>query len=152
LVVTDLATLGIGMLAAVPFARTIGMEFVAMADDGSSVTVRLPDAPELHNHLGGPHAGAMFSLAETASGAVVTAVFADQFGRAAPLPTRAEIAYRKVARGPVEATARLARARDEILAELDAGTRPEFPVQVDITRADGAVVAEMQVIWTLRPN
>jgi acyl-coenzyme A thioesterase PaaI-like protein len=149
---TDVASLGAATLAAVPFVRTLGMEFVAMAEDGSSVTVRLPDAPQLHNFLGGPHAGALFSVAETASGAVVTAVFAEQFGRVTPLPVRAEIAFRKVARGTVHATARLGRPRDEILAELDSGARPEFPVQVDITRDDDAVVATLTVTWTLRPN
>jgi uncharacterized protein (TIGR00369 family) len=149
---TNVETLGSGMLAAVPFARTLGVEFIAAGEDGRTVTARMPDAPQLHNHLGGPHAGAMFSLAETASGAVVMAVFGDQLGRAVPLAVQATIAYRKLAIGAVEATARLDRSRDEVLAELDAGGRPEFTVTVEITREGGAVVAEMQVVWTLRPS
>jgi acyl-coenzyme A thioesterase PaaI-like protein len=149
---TDLETLSAGMLGAVPFARTLGVEFTAVADGGGTVTVRLPDAERLHNHVGGPHAAAMFGLAETASGAVVMAVFADQLDRAVPLAVRADIAYRKLAMGPVEATARLERARDEVVAELDGGRRPEFTVAVDITRPDGAVAAEVRVVWTLRPH
>lgn len=149
---TDLETLSASMLSAVPFARTLGVEFTAVADGGGAVTVRLPDAEQLHNHVGGPHAAAMFGLAETASGAVVMAVFADQLDRAVPLAVRADIAYRKLAMGPVDATARLERARDEVIAELDAGQRPEFTVAVDITRPDGAVAAEVRVVWTLRPN
>ncbi len=82
---TDLETLSAGMLGAVPFARTLGVEFTAVADGGGTVTARLPDAEQLHNHVGGPHAAAMFGLAETASGAVVMAVFADQLDRAVPL-------------------------------------------------------------------
>ena len=43
-------------------------------------------------------------------------------------------------------------AAPEVVAELDAGIRPEFPVTVAIRRADGAVTGEMTVTWTLRPN
>lgn len=103
----DVEMLAEGMLAAVPFARTLGIEFVAADDGGQVVTLRLPDAEQLHNHVGGPHAGALFTLADTASGAVVTAVFAAQLARAVPLVVRAEIGYRKLARGTVRATARL---------------------------------------------
>jgi hypothetical protein len=83
---------------------------------------------------------------------VVTAVFADQLGRATALPVRPEVAHRKIARGTVQATARLDRPRAEVIAELDAGTRPELPVTIEITREDGSVAAEMRIIWILRPN
>ena len=71
----------------------------------------LPDREDLHNHVGGPHAGALFALGETASGAVVLGAFADQLGRATPLAVRADIAYQKLARGDVTATARLGADR-----------------------------------------
>jgi acyl-coenzyme A thioesterase PaaI-like protein len=149
---TNLETLGDAVLGTVPFARTLGVEFVAVGEDGRTVTARMPDAPRLHNHVGGPHASAMFGLAETASGGVVMAVFGDQLDRAVPLAVRAEVSYRKLAMGTVEATARLDRSREEVLAELDAGQRPEFSVTVEITRQDGAVAAEMRIVWTLRPH
>src|SRR4051794_12420606 len=140
------------MLEVVPLVRTLGMEFVEVSPDGTRVTVRLPDNPAVHNHLGGPHAGAMFSLGETASGAVLMATFADQLTRAVPLAVRAEIGYQKLAMGPVTATATLARPPAEVVAELDAGQRPEFGIDVVIHRADGAVAASMRVVWTLRPR
>jgi acyl-coenzyme A thioesterase PaaI-like protein len=114
--------------------------------------VRLPDQPDFHNHVGGPHAGAMFTLAESASGAIVLSAFGDQLSRAVPLAVKAEIGYRKLAMGPVTATAELGRPAAEVVAELDAGERPEFPVNVTITREDGAVTGEMIIVWTLRPN
>lgn len=40
----------------------------------------------------------------------------------------------------------------EVVAELDAGERPEFPVNIALTREDGAVTGEMTIVWTLRPN
>ncbi len=143
-------SIGEMMTAAVPMTRTLGLRFTECGPE--QAVVELPDDSAYHNHVGGPHAGAMFTLAESASGAVVMAAFGGQLGRAVPLAVRAEIAYRKLAMGPVTATARLGRPASEAVAELDAGERPEFPVHVDITREDGAVTGEMTVVWTLRPN
>ncbi len=139
------------MLAAtVPMAKTLDLEFLETTAERA--VVRLPDQAAYHNHLGGPHAGAMFTLAESASGAIVIAAFGAQLGRAVPLAVSAEIAYKKLAMGVVTATATLGRPVAEVVAELDAGQRPEFPVRIDITREDGAVTGEMTVLWTLRPN
>ncbi|MFV2103921.1 DUF4442 domain-containing protein [Micromonospora sp. LOL_024] len=113
---------------------------------------RSPSEPATHNHVGGPHAGAMFTLGETASGAVVLAAFGHLLDRATPLAVRAEIAYRKLAIGPVLATARLGRPPAEVVAQLEAGERPEFPVPVEIATENGKPTGEMTVIWTLRPN
>jgi uncharacterized protein (TIGR00369 family) len=146
----DTQTIAAGMTQAVPFARTLGVKFLEAGPERA--VLALPDVEELHNHVGGPHAGAMFALGETASGAVVMATFAEQLTRAVPLAVRAEIAYRKLAMGEVRATATLGRPAAEVIAELDAGTRPEFDVPVELTTADGTPVAEMLVVWTLRPN
>ncbi|MFD5030982.1 DUF4442 domain-containing protein [Streptomyces sp. NPDC058220] len=139
------------MLAAtVPMARTLRLEFLETTAERA--VVRLPDQPEYHNHVGGPHAGAMFTLAESASGAIVIAAFGDQLHRAVPLPVTARVDYRKLARGTLTATAALGRPVADVVAELDGGARPEFPVTVALTREDGAVTGEMTVVWTLRPN
>lgn len=150
----DAQAVGAGMLQAVPFARTLGFEFVDAAPDGHGgvrAVVRLPDSPATHNHVGGPHAGAIFTLGETASGAVVMAAFTHLLDRAVPLAVRADIAYRRLALGAVTATARLGRPVAEVAAELEAGKRPEFPVLIEIGAEDGETTAEMTVIWTLRP-
>jgi uncharacterized protein (TIGR00369 family) len=143
-------SIGEMMTASVPKTRTLGLRFTECGPERA--VVELPDDSAYHNHVGGPHAGAMFTLAESASGAVVMAAFGEQLSRAVPLAVRAEIGYRKLAMGPVQATARLGRPASEVVAELDEGLRPEFPVHVDITREDGAVTGEMTVVWTLRPN
>lgn len=153
--IMDIDTLAAGMTAAVPFARTVGVRYLDLSTDpagGVQVVAALPDAEAVHNHVGGPHAGAIFTLGESASGAVVMAAFADQLGRATPLAMRAAIAYRKLALGEVRATARLGRPITDIVDELDAGKRPEFEVVVEIATLDGTVTAELTVIWTLRPN
>ncbi|GAA3477903.1 DUF4442 domain-containing protein [Streptomyces yanii] len=138
------------LLATVPMARTLNLEFLETTSERA--VVRMPDQADYHNHVGGPHAGAMFTLAESASGAIVIAAFGDQLSRAVPLAVKAEIGYKKLAMGVVTATATLGRPVAEVVAELDAGQRPEFPVVIEIQRADGAVTGEMTVVWTLRPN
>ncbi|MGW4475664.1 DUF4442 domain-containing protein [Nonomuraea sp. NPDC004354] len=138
------------LLQTVPFARTLDISFDKV-EEGLALC-RLPDRPDLHNHVGGPHAGALFTLAETASGAATLSAFGDQLSRAVPLPTTSTIRYRKVAMGEVVAEARLQASREEVVALLDAGQRPEFDVAVEIRNAEGVVVAELTVRWTLRPN
>ncbi|MET8863341.1 DUF4442 domain-containing protein [Nonomuraea sp. NPDC004580] len=138
------------LLGSVPFARTLGIVFES-AGDGRAVC-RVRERADLANHVGGPHAGVLFTLAESASGAAVLSVFGDQLVRAVPLPTTATIAFRKVALGEIRAEARLTVSRADVLARLDAGERPEFDVTVDLTNQDGTVVTTFTVTWTLRPT
>ncbi|MFE7814669.1 DUF4442 domain-containing protein [Streptomyces sp. NPDC057433] len=146
----DRTTIGEMLAATVPMARTLDLRFLETTSERAVVS--LPDQSDYHNHVGGPHAGAMFTLGESASGAIVLAAFGEQLARAVPLAVRAEIAYRKLAMGPVTATATLGRPPAEVVAELDEGRRPEFPVSIEIRREDGAVTGEMTVVWTLRPG
>ncbi|GIF99566.1 DUF4442 domain-containing protein [Catellatospora citrea] len=150
----DATAVAEGLLATVPFARTIGTRFteITVAADGVRAVAELPDDPAVHNHVGGPHAGAMFTLAETASGAIVLAAFGDQLHRATPLAVHAGIAYKKLAMGVVSATATLSRPAADVVAELDAGQRPEFEVNVVIANAEGVTTGEMTITWTLRPH
>ncbi|MEU6431505.1 DUF4442 domain-containing protein [Microbispora sp. NPDC046973] len=142
--------IGAFMLDSVPFARLLGITFDSIGS-GQAVA-RLADRGDLHNHVGGPHAGALFTLAETASGAAMLSAFGDQLSRAVPLATEARIGYRKLAMGEVTAAATLRAEREAVVARLDAGERPEFEVAVEIRNAEDVVVSEMTVSWTLRPN
>jgi acyl-coenzyme A thioesterase PaaI-like protein len=143
-------SIGEMLAASVPMVRTLNLEYLETTAERA--VLALPDRPEYRNHVGGPHAGAMFTLAESASGAVVIGAFGDQMGRAVPLPVRCEVAWTKLARGPLTAIAELGRPIAEVLAELDAGARPEFPVEVSVRREDGAETSRMKIVWTLRPN
>jgi acyl-coenzyme A thioesterase PaaI-like protein len=142
--------IGEAMKNTVPWVKTVGITFKEVT--ATRVVVELPDDATLHNHVGGPHAAMTFGVGETASGAVLLAAFAAELGRATPLVARTEISYKKVALGDLTAEAVLGRPASEVIAELDAGTRPEFPVHVTIRNAEGVTTAEMTVIWTLRPN
>ena len=138
------------MQAMVPFMNTLGIEEVSV--DAEQAVLRLPDVESQRNHLGGPHAGAMFSLGESCSGVVVMTRFADAFDRVVPLPMGASIRYLKVALGPITATGRLVGTVDDVLAVLDTGERPEFDIAVELTTDGGTVTGDMLVHWTLKPN
>ena len=118
-------SIGEMLAATVPMARTLNLEFLETTPE--KAVVALPDQTDYHNHVGGPHAGAMFTLGESASGAIVLAAFGDQLSRAVPLAVSAEIAYKKLAMGPVTATATLGRPAADVVAELDAGRAPRVP-------------------------
>lgn len=146
----DLEAVKVGFPQAVPMVATLSLTFDELDHQTASMT--LPDQSAYHNHVGGPHAGAMFTLAESASGALVLANFGDRLGDATPLAVEATIRYLKLAMGPVTATARMMRSGEEILGELDRGGRPEFLVEIDLTSSDGTVTGQMTIVWTLKPN
>ncbi len=133
----------------VPMVGTLGLEFVHLTADNATMT--LPDQPAFRNHLGGPHAGAMFTLGESASGALVLANFADQLESVAPLAVCAEIQYRAVAMGAVIADANMSATRGDILTRLGEGERPEFDIHIEFT-SNGRNTGNMTVRWTLKPT
>jgi acyl-coenzyme A thioesterase PaaI-like protein len=146
----DYAAVAAGLNQAIPFNVHLGLHTVEVAADHG--VVRLPDSPSLHNHVGSQHAGALFSAGEAASGAAFVGAFAEVMGDITPLAESAEIAYRKLAKGEITATGRFTEDRDALLARLNADGRIRFPVAVEMTNAEGVVVAEMTVNWYVRRN
>jgi uncharacterized protein (TIGR00369 family) len=136
------------MGTAVPFVAHLGIEVTEMSE--GEATAVLPDRPELKNHVGSQHAGALFGVAETASGAAFVGAFALRMGDVTPLARSAEIAYVKVARGPIEAKAKLGMPADEALAKLDADGRIDFSVEVEMTDGEGDTVATATVDWNVK--
>lgn len=147
---TDFDLIAKGMSQAVPFAGHLGLEIESVA--AGEALVRLPERVELSNHVGSQHAGALFTVAETASGAAFVGAFAERLGEVTPLARSAEISYVKVARGPIEARARLGGAAAELLATLDAEGKVEFPCGVELTDGSGEPVATATVRWHVRLN
>src|SRR5690242_14257488 len=105
------------MEQAVPFAAFLGLDITRIGE-GEAVVI-LPERAELTNHVGSQHAGALFTVAEAASGAAFLGAFAERLADVTPLARNAEISYEKIAKGPIEATAKLGIARDEALSTLD---------------------------------
>jgi len=146
--VTDFDLIAKGMTQAVPFAGHLGLEIVEISE--GEATVRLPDRPELLNHVGSQHAGSLFTAAETASGAAFVGAFAARMADITPLARSAEIAYEKIAKGEITARAKLGIPADKALATLDVDGKVEFPCEVELSDSDGNVVAAANVRWHVR--
>jgi acyl-coenzyme A thioesterase PaaI-like protein len=147
---TDFDAIAQGMNQAVPFAHHLGLEITKLGS--GEATVRLAERPELTNHVGSQHAGALFTVAENASGAAFVGAFAERLGEVTPLARRAEIDYEKIARGPIEARARLGVPAEDALATLDAERKVEFPCEIELFDGEGQRVATAIVSWHVRLN
>lgn len=145
---TDFDLIAKGMTQAVPFAGHLKLEITEVSE--GEATVVLPDLPELKNHVGSQHAGALFTAAETASGAAFVGAFAARMGDVTPLARSAEISYEKIANGEITARARLGVSATQALETLDAEGKVEFPCEIELTDAEGVLVATANVRWHVR--
>lgn len=147
---TDYAAISDLMPQLVPFVATLGITYAEL--DDSRAVCALRDDRAFHNHVGGLHAGAMFTLAETASGALVMACFEDLVRTGTtPLAATATISYSRLALGAVTATATLGRDAGQVRQELaETGRTVQFPVEVVLSTDDGET-GRMTISWALRP-
>jgi len=146
----DFDAIAQGMTQAVPFAGHLGLEITSVAP-GEAVVV-LPERDELKNHVGSQHAGALFTAAETASGAAFVGAFAERMGDVTPLARGDEISYEKIAKGPIEARARLGVPAEEALATLDAEGKVVFPCEIELFDGEDRRIATATVQWHVRLN
>ena len=138
------------MAKAIPFSTHVGIELVEVGE-GIGIA-KLPDAPELLNHVGTQHAGALFTVAETASGMAMLSVFIDHFATLTPVARRSSIEYLRLARGVITATGRLDADPADLLVRLEADGKVEFPVGVSLTDERGKEVATVEVTWHVKRN
>ncbi len=146
----DYDAVAAGLSQAIPFNVHLGLQTTAVSPDSGSV--RLPDDGKLRNHVGSQHAGALFAAGEAASGAAFVGAFMDAMGEITPLAESASISYKKLAKGEITATASFGEDAEALKAKLREEGRVRFPVQVQMTDAEGNVVAEMTVHWYVRRN
>lgn len=139
-----------GLEQAIPFNGHLGLEVVAVSEGSGSV--RLPEDPNLLNHVGSQHAGALFTAGEAASGAAFVGAFLERMGEITPLAKSASISYRKIAKGPIVATGTLSEPHSALLERLDADGRVEFTIDVSLRDSDDLEVATMTVDWHVRKN
>jgi acyl-coenzyme A thioesterase PaaI-like protein len=144
----DFEAVRAGLEQAIPFNKYLGLEVVGVADGSGSV--RLPEDPNLLNHVGSQHAGALFSAAEAASGAAFVGAFLERMGEITPLAKAASIQYRKIAKGPIVATGTLGESKDALLARLDSDGRVEFTIDVSLKDENDVEVATVAVDWHVR--
>jgi uncharacterized protein (TIGR00369 family) len=141
----DLEFLRAQFAQAVPFARHAGVEIVEIAD-GFACT-RLTQSEQSSNHIGSIHAGAIFTLAETASGAAMLGAFNEMATAIRPLATEARIFYLKLGRGAINARARTVLTGAELREQLRANGLAAFEVTVDVQDERERVIAQVVVQW-----
>ncbi len=88
------------------FLGTLGPSLVSLS--GDEAVLRLDAGPHLHNHVGGPHAAALFGLGELAAFALLLRALGDEVkSGGVPFIKSGEIAYQALVTEPVLATARI---------------------------------------------
>lgn len=139
------------LASVVPFAQHAGVTVTTVGDGMAMAT--LADEAFTKNHVGTQHAGALFTVAEAASGAALAGVMANVLSEMHAVVRSSTISYRAPANGPITATASTSKpgftARNEYAAE----GRTSFDIDVSMTDAEGDEVASMTVEWVVtRPT
>ena len=147
----DPVALTAAMRESAPLIDTLSIEVI---DVGERVRLRLPDEVRSRNHVGGPHAGAIFTLGETAAACYMLVRLGHLLDCGVALAVSAEIAWLKLARCAVIAEATSVANVAEIEREFVAGGRPEWSTDICFIREDdGEVCGRMSVVLTLvRPR
>lgn len=135
------------MMSTLPLVNLLGIQIEEIGNGTARVV--MPADPKINNHLGSQHAGAVFTLAETASGAAMAGGFADLIMELRPVAKEARIQYLKVLKGSTRAEGKVTGDLAELKARLKADGKIAFPVQVDIIDSEGTLVAQVQVEWYL---
>lgn len=133
--------------ASVPFARHAGVELIHLSDGKGEA--QLNHTENTINHIGSQHAGALFTLGETASGAAMAGALAPVLSSVRAVASDAQIKFDRIAKGTIFASARASTSGPQLLAEIEATGRVSFEVDVSFTDSIGQRVASMHVGWNV---
>jgi acyl-coenzyme A thioesterase PaaI-like protein len=135
-------------LAKIPYTNELGLTLDRVVD--GEVQMTLPDRDANRNLAGTVHAGLLYTFGETLAG---VAAGLETLEQAFPFARRAEIHYRRPARGAVHGTARVDPSEiARVLAELAREGRSELTVRARLAGDDGETVAEVAVDYAFRPH
>lgn len=132
----------------VPFAKACGVRLQSMGDGIATCTLNA--RPDLENAEGHLAEGAVFTLAETCSGAAMAGGFASVILGVRPVAAQVDFRVIQAARGPMLAKAHVAEAIGPLKKQLASLGKINFPVQVDVLNSEGQTVAQMRVTWNLK--
>ncbi len=135
------------LLARIPYLAPLGLE-AAWAADGS-VTVHQPFRPALANYVGIVHAGAIYTLAETAAGIAANELVSHLGGFI--LLSGANVRYTRRVEGDADAIARVDPAQAAAArARFEAEARAEITIEVVVTTPDGETAFAGSFDYALR--
>jgi len=132
----------------VPFAGYLGISVASV--DAQAATARVAEAPHLNNHVGTFHAGAIFTLCESAAGAALAGALLPVIMQTRFVVRDARVNYLKPAKGTLLAQAALVDEAATVLDELKRLGRADVVVDVSARTHDGQVVAKASFNWSLK--
>jgi acyl-coenzyme A thioesterase PaaI-like protein len=133
---------------AVPYARHTGVKLTHI--EAGLARAELKQTATSINHIGTQHAGALFTLGETASGGAMAGLFAERILSVRPIAGEAQIRYTRLAKGRISAEGKIAGEASAILAAFERDKKVAFDVAVALSDAEGKEVASMRVSWTVK--
>lgn len=131
--------------AVVPFASYVGVTLGEIGEGRALAT--LEQGHNTSNHIATMHAGALFTLAEAASGAAMAGMFLERLAALRPVAASSTISYVRPAKGLITAHAAVEGDKAALFAALDAQGKVRFPVTIRMEDAEGREVAQMSVDW-----
>lgn len=134
----------------VPFAKACSVRLSSMGE--GVARCEMAQRPELLDDTGKLADGALFTLAETCSGAAMAGGFASVILGVRPVAAQVEFEVLQPALGLVNAQAKVTQAISPLKKTLRTTGKINFPVEVKVSDASGQSVARMRVTWNLKKN
>jgi len=131
----------------VPFIETVGLTIDEVGP--GTATARLTSRREVHNHIGTVHAGALYTVGESATGAVVLGLFGDKLPGVFIALKGATVAHTKARPGDLTAHASVVGDPAAIRQGYEANGKADFDVAVSF-QVDGTEVAKVTYTWAVR--
>lgn len=136
------------LAAVVPFANHVGIEITDLGP--GTACAELDSHDHCRNHIGTQHAGALFTVAEAASGAAMAGAFIEHLAKIRPVAANASIDYLKPANGMITADASIDDRAELLLADLERDGKVQFNVIVSLRDDAGDEVAKVTVSWHIK--
>lgn len=134
---------------AVPFNRALGIRIVSVAEDSSSVILRLPPRGRNRNVAGTVHGGATLALAETVHGVALLWQFSPS--EHLMFTKRAALEFLSPARGELRVSFGLdSTTRASVESALRSSGRCELSLTCTVTDRPGEPVAELDATYVIR--
>ena len=131
----------------VPFVKTLGLTIDEVGP--GTATASLASRKDVHNHIGTVHAGALYTVGESATGAVVLGLFGDLLPDVFIALKGATVVHSKARAGDLVAHATLAGDAKEVRAAYNDSGKADFDIEVRF-EVEGAEVATVTYQWAIR--
>jgi len=132
-------------ITSIPFVKKLGLE------QNLDRALQLTFNETVQNHLHTIHAGAIFTLAETASGEALQQIFPELVGKVVPVLRDAQVKYKKPATNTITA---FSSVNEEDIAQFRAffgkKGRSLIAVSVEVRDPDGMVVCLGVFNWFIQ--